>query len=360
MGNLRHDNALVDKVAGLSRLLTALGQGRTVVAVTAMARDGDGFRLLLWADGSLEGGGEGGLLEACAVDRLRALSAAPWKAVLDETAPLGRLQGEAAAVYGGIERVFFERITPDPATRRLFEILAEALAAGRPGVLLSRPDGAAGAGRAVLLDGRWLGDALPGEALAAADRCAATAQGPVVLDVAGQRYVVDPYRPWPPVFLAGAGQISRCLAGLAVRAGFRVVVLDSEARFANRERFPDAHEVTVVPGFVDCFGGRTVAAEASVVVVTRGHAFDLPVLAQALATPAGYVGLLACKADGRARLEALARQGLSGETLARVRTPVGLPLGGKQPFEIALSIAAELVAARSARRSAARAGRPGA
>jgi xanthine dehydrogenase accessory factor len=352
MSNLRHDNNLVDKTAGLGPMLAALRSGRPVVAATAVTRDGIGHRLLLGPDGDILGGAEGGLLEGRAVAGLGQLPADGWSAVVRDSTPLGRLDADEAAAYGAITRLVFERFEPDQATLSLVGALGRALATGRPGLVVTRVGQEGPAGRSLLLDGRILGDPLPGAVTAEALGPGAPLAGPTLLETAAGPYVLDPYRPLPALFLAGAGLVSRRLAPLAGQAGFRVVVMDTDAAMASLRRFPLADAVLAVPDFADCFQGQAVDADASVVVFTRGHAHDAVVLAQALATPAGYVGLMACKADGQARLAGLGRQGVPEADLARVRTPIGLPIGGKTPFEIAVSILAEVIGARSARKKA--------
>jgi xanthine dehydrogenase accessory factor len=87
----------------------------------------------------------------------------------------------------------------------------------------------------------------------------------------------------------------------------------------------------------------------AVVVATMGRA-DETTLEWALATPAGYVGLVASSRRAGTVVEALRQRGLDEEALARVRSPAGLDLGGSSPDEIAVAILAELVAWRHARR----------
>ena len=79
-------------------------------------------------------------------------------------------------------------------------------------------------------------------------------------------------------------------------------------------------------------------------VVTRGHQHDELALARALATPAGYVGLIGSRGKAGAILKHLREQGIAEEDLSRVRSPVGLPIGSRSPEEIAISISAELIA----------------
>jgi len=207
-----------------------------------------------------------------------------------------------------------------------------------------------GPARWLLRPGGLVGDPLPESVIRAALRRSEGLCAPCLLETGEGRFFLEPYLPQDAVYIAGAGKVSRMLAPLAVLAGFRVVVLDVEAVFANRERFPEADEVLALTSFDDCFAGRTVDASSSVVVATRGHAYDREVLAQALRTDAGYVGMMGCRADGRARLEQLLREGFSEEAIARVHTPIGLPIGGSSPEESAMSIAAELIQCRTERR----------
>jgi xanthine dehydrogenase accessory factor len=85
-----------------------------------------------------------------------------------------------------------------------------------------------------------------------------------------------------------------------------------------------------------------------VVVATMGRA-DEEALAAALATDAGYIGLVASTRRGRVVLDALRARGFGEEALARVRTPAGLDLGPSTQPEIAVAILAELVAWRHRR-----------
>lgn len=78
--------------------------------------------------------------------------------------------------------------------------------------------------------------------------------------------------------------------------------------------------------------------------MTRGHEFDGEVLAQALATPAGYVGMIGSRRKRDIVYERLRRQGFSEADIGRVHCPIGLAIGAETPEEIAVSIVAELVA----------------
>lgn len=345
---------LWEKARALGKAAERLRAGRPVILATAVIRDGADHRLLATPDGGILGGAEGGLLEGWVTGGIvRLLGRGPGTVFLDGPA-LGSLTGEDAAVYGSVRQLVLDRFDPEPKQVAPVTALAEALAAGRPGTLVSRLSQAGPAERFLVCApdaGQDVG--LPATILEAAERLCqgpeGTSGGLRCLEADGVRYLLDGYRPLSPVFFAGAGQVSRQAASLAVLADFRVVVMDDDAAFANRERFPTADQVRVVPDFAECFAGERVDGEASVVIVTRGHAFDQVVLAQALRTEAGYVGLMGCRADGRAQVLGLGQAGFGEGALARVRTPIGLPIGGKTPAAIAMSIVAELIEARSAR-----------
>jgi xanthine dehydrogenase accessory factor len=151
----------------------------------------------------------------------------------------------------------------------------------------------------------------------------------------------------PGVVLFGAGHISRDLCEIAVRAGFRVTVVDDRASFANAERFPGAASVVARASFEECFRALRVTPSTACVVLTRGHAMDLECTDFALHTPAGYVGLVGSRVKVRAILARLRDAGrLEGVDLSRFHSPIGLDLGGGTHGEIAVAIAAELVAHR--------------
>ena len=84
----------------------------------------------------------------------------------------------------------------------------------------------------------------------------------------------------------------------------------------------------------------------ALVLVAHDYKYDLPVLRHALAGEVGYIGMLGSRRRGDAILRMLREEGVSEESLARIRVPIGLDLGAKTAPEIALAILAEIVASR--------------
>jgi xanthine dehydrogenase accessory factor len=115
------------------------------------------------------------------------------------------------------------------------------------------------------------------------------------------------------------------------------------ARFASRERFPDADELRV--GIASEIAAEIeLGANTPVVLVAHDYKIDIPVLKKALGSNTPYIGLLGSRKRGAAIQQMLREEGVAEEQLSRVRVPVGLDIGGETAAEIALSIVAEVVA----------------
>jgi xanthine dehydrogenase accessory factor len=152
----------------------------------------------------------------------------------------------------------------------------------------------------------------------------------------------------PLLVIVGGGAITVPLAAMAKQLGMYVVVVEGRDRFGERERFPDADEVRGgMPS--EIVAGLEYDATCAIVVVAHDYKYDLPVLKTALATHAGYVGMLGSRRRSATILGMLEEDGVARETLARIRTPIGLDIGGQSAPEIALSILAEVVAVRNGR-----------
>jgi xanthine dehydrogenase accessory factor len=158
--------------------------------------------------------------------------------------------------------------------------------------------------------------------------------------------LLEPILSEPTVFIFGCGHISTCLAPLTKTVGFRVVVADDRADFANQERFSSADEV-VLDAFEGLLEKLGIDENSYLIVVTRGHLHDLVVLEQALVTPARYIGMIGSGRKIRMVFDNLREKGVSEDLLSRVHAPIGLDIGAETPEEIAVSILAELIEVRA-------------
>lgn len=148
------------------------------------------------------------------------------------------------------------------------------------------------------------------------------------------------------VYIFGGGHISRELVPVLSHIGFRCIVFEDRADFASTDLFPMAEKL-IVGDFKDIFSHITISEDDYIVIMTRGHASDYDVEWQVLTTPACYIGAIGSKSKIKFVSDQLLHDGFTESDLKRVHSPIGLPIGGETPAEIALSIAAELVLVRS-------------
>ena len=156
---------------------------------------------------------------------------------------------------------------------------------------------------------------------------------------------VEPVLPPALLYIFGAGHVSVNLYKVAKDAGFEVIVTDDREAYANRERFPEAKEV-IAEDFDLAMARLTPNESSYIVIVTRGHRDDMRVLRWAVQTSARYIGMIGSKRKTIAVFRELTKEGLSPELFERVHAPVGLDIGAITPEEIAVAIAAELIATR--------------
>jgi xanthine dehydrogenase accessory factor len=150
----------------------------------------------------------------------------------------------------------------------------------------------------------------------------------------------------PDLFIFGASQVAVPVASLASQAGFRVHIVDTRPRFANRERFPAASEILVgFPGEI----AREHTFNQFSFALLLGHAakHDLPVLNALLRTDVRYIGVLGGARRAAALVKRLGEMGYSDKEIASVKIPVGLDIGAETPEQIAIAIVGELLMVRA-------------
>ncbi len=156
---------------------------------------------------------------------------------------------------------------------------------------------------------------------------------------------VEPVVPPPHAIIFGAGHISKSLCKVANLAGFSTTIVDNRDSFANRDRFPEADAI-FAEEYEDVFPKLNILESSYIIIVTRGHRDDMRVLRWAATTQARYVAMIGSKRKVLSVVKELEKDGLSREQLDRIYAPMGLEIGAVSPEEIAISVAAEMIAVR--------------
>lgn len=299
--------------------LTAAQEGGGVL-VSLVERRGSapqelGAALLATAQGLAAGTIGGGRLEAWALR-----TAAAQRETQGATLARVNLQRDIGMTCGGEVVLLFEPLGAG-ATPWLAQVVA-ALATG---------------------EAVEVSTALPsGEVRVAA---ASRREGPAALATSDGRIrrTLDPGAGWQ-VAVFGAGHVAQALTRLLLTLDCRVEVLDTRPEWLAQlptDALLHAEHHADLAAEVERLDPRTF-----VVVMTQGHATDLPVLVRALARPFPYVGVLGSRVKAQRLRQELLAAGSAPERVAALHCPIGLPLGRSTPPEIAISVAAELLSAR--------------
>ena len=147
------------------------------------------------------------------------------------------------------------------------------------------------------------------------------------------------------LLIVGAGQLSRALAPMALALDFEVICCDPREAYHLGWDLAGTTFSSAMPD--DLALSLQLDPHSAVVALTHDPKLDDLVLLEALKSPAFYVGALGSRANTAKRIERLALFDLSSAEIARLHGPIGLDIGSRTPAEIAVSIAAELVAVRN-------------
>ncbi|MFD5448976.1 XdhC family protein [Streptomyces sp. NPDC127100] len=341
-----------------------VGQGRDVAVATVVAVGGSaprppGAALAVDAGGTVIGSVSGGCVEG-AVYELCRQALEDGRAVLQR---FGFSDEDAFAVgltCGGVIDVLVTPVRADDPARPAVAA-ALACAARREAAALARivkgPAHLTGRALAVRPDGSRTGGfgahpeldrTVAAEAGAFLD---AGRTGTLELGEEGSRcgapltVLIETSVPPPRMIVFGAIDFASALARAGKFLGYHVTVCDARPVFATRARFPDADEIVVE--WPHEYLRRTDTDTRTVLcVLTHDAKFDVPLLELALRLPVAYVGAMGSRRTHLDREERLREAGVTDRELAGLRSPIGLDLGARTPEETALSIAAEIVAAR--------------
>lgn len=350
---------LLDTLAGWQGEGTDVGRA-VVVRTFGSAPRPEGAVLLYAADGRIAGSVSGGCVEGAAAEEIERARATGHARVIrygisDEEA------WDVGLACGGTIDVLVEPTVPSAAVAAAMA----SLGAGGHGAAVITPlpgdsppaafgqhtpgEGAVPEPELIVHDdGRLegtLGDAaLDAQLVEQAEAALKRGQSRTV-ELGDRSLFVEVFPVRPRLVVVGAVEVARSLVRLARELGFETVVIDGRASFATAERFPDVDRLVI--GWPDEVADDIgLGPNDAVAVLTHDVKFDEPAIVEALRRGCRYVGAVGSKKTQGDRRQRLLEAGVVPDELARLRGPVGLDLGGRQPAETALAILAEVVAER--------------
>jgi xanthine dehydrogenase accessory factor len=335
-----------------------LHNGESIVAATIFDKTGsaprsEGSKMVVRSDGSIIGTIGGGRLEADTIKSasevfLRRQSLTHSFDLTSEDA------AGMAMICGGRGEVLLDYIDAgDETNLTLYKVASEILQRGGKAWLITALDNAspmpAERGQCLVkADGSMIGSLLGDESF-----IAKLVSGPGRFSIHSVvhndgRFIVEPIRHGGTVYIFGAGHISQVVAPLAETVGFRSMVLDDRAEYANRARFAEPTEIRLLESFAN-IPDLGIDEDGYMVIVTRGHLHDKMVLQQVLRSRAAYIGMIGSSRKWELIQEALLKEDFDKQDLARVSSPIGMAIKAETPEEIAVSIVGELIKVRAER-----------
>ncbi|MCG8509570.1 MAG: XdhC family protein [Rhodospirillales bacterium] len=319
-----------------------LTEGRTVALATVVETWGSapcpvGSHLIISEDGAFEGSVSGGCIEGAVISEAGEVLAS-GKPRLLEFGVSNEDAWEVGLACGGNIRVFVESLNAKLALIRMLQNHRRRRNAAAVVTDLENGDKSL-----VTADGQ-LGDlSLTDENYGAVLKTLSENESGFA-----EGLFVRTYTPPWTIIVIGAVHITKALIPMAELAGFDVLVIDPRQAFASEGRFPGNQVITDWPD--KALSEFPLDDHCAVVTLSHDPKIDDPALSAAVRSRAFYVGALGSRRSHEKRKNRLAEQGAPAGQIDRIKGPVGLDLGGRSAGEIAVSVIAEIVAARHGKR----------
>ena len=290
-----------------------------------------GYKMAVAADGELIGSIGGGVMEVNLVKRAKNVlstgSTANTVAELIEQEHRKNSPHASGMICSGRQTVIFKLLTPDELAA--VDRILKAFPGDRGDVLImTKSDIACGPDWCGTRNLQCGGDA------------------PIVFERGkdGFSYIEELDR-FDSLFIIGGGHCALALSEVMSNLGFRISIYDDRPALNTVEKNRFAQEITIVDGYDKIADHIPDGEDVYVVVMTLGYSSDAVVIRQLIDHNVRYLGLLGSKAKIATMLNELRKDGI--DPADRIHTPIGLPINSRTPEEIAISIAAEIIAVKN-------------
>lgn len=154
---------------------------------------------------------------------------------------------------------------------------------------------------------------------------------------------IEPYVVKKHLIICGAGHIALPLSVIAKMLNYRVTIIDDRKSFANKRRFPHVDKI-VVGNHAKKLAIMSIDQNTHIMIMTQGHEYDFDCVKAAVKSDVGYLGVISSKPKRAKLFKELRKKRIPARFIKRIHIPAGIDIGSQTPEEIAISIAAELVA----------------
>ena len=314
----------------------------TIVASYGSVPRGAGSRMLVKADGSIAGTVGGGAVEYQAMQMAAEVIKNKKSAVQGFSLTKNQV-ADIGMVCGGNVVIYFQYMAPqDEAVKEFCRKTVAALDENQTSwLIMDITDDTCWQMGLWGEEGSIAGMEIPGKLAEQLDGSRACQ-----VELEGRKFYTEPLVQAGMVYIFGGGHVAKELVPLLSHIGFRCIVIDDRADFANKERFPQAVD-TIVGEMERISDYMTLKPQDYVCIMTRGHQYDYYVQRQALKARPRYIGIMGSRNKIRMLTEKLLTDGFSLEEIQSCHMPIGTAIKASTPAEIAISIAGELIAERA-------------
>ena len=325
-------------------IIDYLKQGKRGALATIISRVGAtprdaGTKVFIGEDGKIYGTIGGGCMEAEVWQHTMTVIASGEPESLRYSLN-GKTVEDERMICGGTVDIFLEPVTVKE--KAVYDMILQCISDGTRAIIITKTRGNPFTKTLIVEDGHKTGNPPAPEFEKAFERLF---HEPISLH---NEFLVEPVITPPRLYIYGDGHISQYISKIAKMVDFHVTVIDDREHFANAERFPGADEI-IVGEFQEVFKKARPPLSGYVVIVTRGHKHDAVVLKEVLKKTPRYVGMIGSKRKVKIIYDDLIDKGFKEGLLSTIHAPIGIDIGAETPQEIAVSIVAELIKARSNR-----------
>ena len=157
--------------------------------------------------------------------------------------------------------------------------------------------------------------------------------------------IIHSLRPHDKLLLVGAGEVARCVAEIAKNLEFEVTLCDFRDEFLQGWQVADVDVQRCMPD--DLIAQAFNDQHCAIVALAHDPRVDDMAMMEALKGPAFYVGAMGSEKTSQNRRQRLLTLDVNAQQLERLHAPIGLDIGSKTPYEIAISIISHLISERS-------------